>query len=205
MDLLEAKSRIAEALVESIFRRARYQIRPYRSDAFPLRFGREDFSPDFCVAPAPETGTGQELLVEVKYRPSAYQFLSVENQRGDRSVFLMARRNWPNLYFVLVTDRHDWSTAEIIRAYHGQSAVEALFAHLKDPVHLALRPQHHWTDQKLHVHVFTCVLGLLLASLLHLRARRAGAPPSPARADARPRRHPPRAGRARSSCPPADC
>src|SRR3990172_9491953 len=105
MDLLEAKSRIAEALVESIFRRARYQIRPYRSDAFPLRFGREDFSPDFCVAPAPETGTGQELLVEVKYRPSAYQFLSVENQRGDRSVFLMARRNWPNLYFVLVTDR----------------------------------------------------------------------------------------------------
>ena len=105
MDLLEAKSRIAEALVESIFRRARYQIRPYRSDAFPLRFGREDFSPDFCVAPAPETGTGQELLVEVKYRPSAYQFLSVENQRGDRSVFLMARRSWPNLYFILVTDR----------------------------------------------------------------------------------------------------
>jgi len=77
---------------------------------------------------------------------------------------------------VLMTDRHDWSTPEIIRAYHGQSAVEAVFAHLKDPVHLALRPQHHWTDQKLHVHVFTCVLGYLLASLLHLRARRAGAP-----------------------------
>ncbi len=77
---------------------------------------------------------------------------------------------------VLMTDRHDWSTAEIIRAYHGQSAVEAVFAHLKDPVHLALRPQRHWTDQKLHVHVFTCVLGFLLASLLHLRARRANAP-----------------------------
>lgn len=77
---------------------------------------------------------------------------------------------------VLMTDRHDWSTAEIIRAYHGQAAVEAVFAHLKDPVHLALRPQHHWTDQKLHVHVFTCVLGFLLASLLHLRARRANAP-----------------------------
>src|SRR3972149_590552 len=80
-------------------------LRPARSDASPLRFGREDFSPDFCVAPAPETGTEQELLVEVKYRPSAYQFLSVENQRGDRSVFLMARRSWPNLYFILVTDR----------------------------------------------------------------------------------------------------
>ena len=77
---------------------------------------------------------------------------------------------------VLMTDRHDWSTVEIIRAYHGQSAVEAVFAHLKDPVHLALRPQRHWTDQKLHVHVFTCVLGFLLANLLHLRARRANAP-----------------------------
>jgi hypothetical protein len=41
---------------------------------------------------------------------------------------------------------------------------------------LALRPQRHWTDQKLHVHVFTCMLGLLLANLLHLRARRANAP-----------------------------
>ena len=76
---------------------------------------------------------------------------------------------------VLMTDRHDWSSAEIIRAYHGQFAVEAVFAHLKDPAHVALRPQHHWTDQKLHVHVFTCILGFLLANLLHLRARRAGA------------------------------
>ncbi len=77
---------------------------------------------------------------------------------------------------VLMTDRHDWSTSDIIRAYHGQAAVEAVFAHLKDPVHLALRPQHHWTDQKLHVHVLTCVLGFLLSSLLFLRARRANAP-----------------------------
>jgi transposase len=77
---------------------------------------------------------------------------------------------------VLMTDRHQWSTADIIRTYHGQAAVEAVFAHLKDPSHLALRPQHHWTDQKLHVHVFTCVIGFLLANLLHLRARRANAP-----------------------------
>ena len=50
MDLIEAKSRIAEALVESIFRRARYEVAPFRSSAsLPLRFGREDFSPDFRV------------------------------------------------------------------------------------------------------------------------------------------------------------
>jgi len=77
---------------------------------------------------------------------------------------------------VLVTDRDDWSTAEIIDAYHGQSKIEAVFAHLKDPMHFALRPQHHWTDQKLHVHVLTCVLGYLLANCVFMRAQRAGAP-----------------------------
>lgn len=77
---------------------------------------------------------------------------------------------------VLMTDRHDWSTAEIIHAYRNQADIEAVFAHLKDPIHLALRPQRHWTDQKLHIHVLTCMIGYLLARLLHLRARRAGAP-----------------------------
>jgi hypothetical protein len=77
---------------------------------------------------------------------------------------------------VLMTDHDAWSTAEIIAAYHGQSKIEAVFAHLKDPFHLALRPQFHWTDQKLHVHVFTCILGYVLACTVFRRAQRAGAP-----------------------------
>lgn len=77
---------------------------------------------------------------------------------------------------VLMTDRHHWSTTEIIQAYRNQADIEAVFAHLKDPIHLALRPQRHWTDQKIHIHVLTCVIGYLLARLLHLRARCAGAP-----------------------------
>lgn len=105
MDLLEAKSRIAEALVESIFRRARYDVAPYRAPASPLRFGREDFSPDFRVSQANPEGDKREYLVEVKYRPSVEQFISVENQRGDRSIFQMMRRHWPTLCFVLVTER----------------------------------------------------------------------------------------------------
>lgn len=106
MDLLEAKSRIAEALVESIFRRARYEVGPFRAGhALPLRFGREDFSPDFRVAQTTPEGEERDFLIEVKYRPSVEQFISVENQRGDRSVFHMARRQWPMLYFVLVSER----------------------------------------------------------------------------------------------------
>ena len=41
------------------------------------------------------------------------------------------------------------------------------------PLRLALRPQYHWTDQKLHVHAFLCVVAYLLATLVHLTAVRA--------------------------------
>jgi hypothetical protein len=105
MDLLEAKSRIAEALVASIFRRARYDIARFRAPASPLRMGREDFSPDFRATLEGAENGDRDFLVEVKYRPSIEQFISVENQRGERSIFLLARRQWPSLYFVLVTER----------------------------------------------------------------------------------------------------
>lgn len=104
MDLLEAKSRIAEALVESIFRRARYDVAAYKTDQSLLRFGREEFSPSFRVTQTVD-GEARSHLVAAKYRPSAEQFISVENQRGDRSIFQMMRRHWPTLCFVLVTER----------------------------------------------------------------------------------------------------
>jgi hypothetical protein len=107
MDLLEVKSRVAEALVESIFRRARYAVEPYRHDTVPpLRFGREDFSPDFGISGRPgDNGLAPHALIEVKYRSSVEQYIAVENQRGERSVFATARRQWPTLAFVFVTDR----------------------------------------------------------------------------------------------------
>jgi len=75
---------------------------------------------------------------------------------------------------VLITDRPDWSTAQIVESYRGQSKAEASFRDLKDPGMLATRPQFHWTDQKLHVHAFMCVTGYLLVRLLWIRAHQAG-------------------------------
>jgi transposase len=72
---------------------------------------------------------------------------------------------------ILITDRTEWSTAQIIEAYRGQSKVEAAFRDLKDPRMLSTRPQFHWTDQKLHVHAFMCVTAYLLVTLLHRRAQ----------------------------------
>lgn len=77
-----------------------------------------------------------------------------------------------NLGFrILMTDRHDWPTADIIQAFHGQANVERAFKNVKNPYHLALRPQFHWTDQKIAVHYFMCVLGYLMAALLLREAK----------------------------------
>lgn len=75
---------------------------------------------------------------------------------------------------LLITDRHEWSDEEIVLAYRGQSYVEGTFRQLKDTEHLAVRPQYHWTDQKVHVHTFLCLLGLLLARVIEYQARRLG-------------------------------
>jgi len=72
---------------------------------------------------------------------------------------------------IIMTDRHDWSTVDIIKAYYGQSNIEHAFKNLKNPYHLALKPQFHWTDQKIMVHYFICVLGYLLTAILWRQAR----------------------------------
>ena len=75
---------------------------------------------------------------------------------------------------LLITDRHDWSETEILQAYRGQSRVEDGFRQLKDDEHCAVRPQYHWTDQKIHVHTFICMLGFLLGRVLEREARTLG-------------------------------
>jgi transposase len=101
------------------------------------------------------------------------------NEQGGAQV-----RSWSDLdehrrllqhYFglrVLITDRSEWTTAQIVEAYRGQSRVEAAFRDLKDPGMLSTRPQFHWTDHNLHVHAFMCVTAYLLVRLLWWRARR---------------------------------
>ena len=89
----------------------------------------------------------------------------------DRAALDRLEREWFGR-LVLMTDQHDWTTPEIIGAYRGQAVVEGVFRTLKDPLRLALRPQYHWTDQKLHVHAFLCVVAYLLATLVHHTAVR---------------------------------
>jgi transposase len=75
---------------------------------------------------------------------------------------------------ILCTDNHDWSTEEIILGSRAQSHIEDAFKQMKDPHWVSFSPTFHWTDQKLRVHAFYCVLALTLSSLLQRKAAQAG-------------------------------
>lgn len=74
----------------------------------------------------------------------------------------------------LVTDQDAWSTVGIILAYRAQAHIEDAFKIMKDPHWVCVWPFFHWTDQKLQVHTFCCVLALTLTSLLYRTVRHAG-------------------------------
>ena len=75
---------------------------------------------------------------------------------------------------ILFTDNDQWTDVEIIRGYRSQHHVETAFRRMKDCHHISLRPQYHWTDQKIEVHVFCCVLALMLCSLLRRELHQKG-------------------------------
>ena len=74
---------------------------------------------------------------------------------------------------ILCTDNEDWSTEQIILASRAQHHVEDAFKQMKNPQWVSFSPTFHWTDQKLRVHAFYCVLALMLSSLLQRKAAQA--------------------------------
>ena len=75
---------------------------------------------------------------------------------------------------ILFTNRDHWPVAEVITAYRSQADVEASFRQLKDPHVVSFSPLRHFTDHKIRVHTFTCVIALQIAHLMRRHARQAG-------------------------------
>jgi transposase len=75
---------------------------------------------------------------------------------------------------ILCSDNHNWTTEEIILGSRAQSHIENAFKQMKDPHWVSFSPAFHWTDQKLRVHAFYCVLALMLSSLLQRKVAHAG-------------------------------
>ena len=54
--------------------------------------------------------------------------------------------------------------------------MEHAFKKMKSPTSIAVRPMYHYSDKSIKVHVFICVISLLLLSLLRLKASRNSIP-----------------------------
>jgi transposase len=95
-------------------------------------------------------------LLKLTYRTDADAYATLKrNQLGKR---------------ILFTDHHEWTDQQIVLAYRAQSHVEDAFADMKDPHFLGWEPMFHWTDSKMRVHAFYCVLALIMGCLLQRRA-----------------------------------
>jgi len=69
---------------------------------------------------------------------------------------------------LLFTDRDDMTPKEIVSAYRGKNVVEDAYKQMKDPEAVPFSPVYHWTDQKIRVHAFICVIALLLVKFMHM-------------------------------------
>lgn len=88
-----------------------------------------------------------------------------------------ARKKLENRVFgkrILITNQNRWTPEEIVGAYRSQSHVEDSFRQLKDRHVVSFSPMHHWTDDHIRVHTFTCVLALQIAHLMTRTAANAG-------------------------------
>jgi transposase len=75
----------------------------------------------------------------------------------------------------LLTNRMDWTAEQVVAGYSGQQQIERVFRGLKDGDWLHWGPMHHWTDSKIRVHAFYCMLGVSLLQYIHRQSQTAWA------------------------------
>jgi transposase len=76
---------------------------------------------------------------------------------------------------VLLTNRLDWTAEQVAAGYSGQQEIERVFRGLKDGDWLGWGPMYHWTDRKIRIHAFYCMLGISLLQYVHKQAQSAWA------------------------------
>jgi len=74
---------------------------------------------------------------------------------------------------VLLTNRMDWTAEQVVTGYSGQQQVEQVFRGLKDGDWLGWGPMYHWTDSKIRIHAFYCMLGISLLKSIHKQSQSA--------------------------------
>jgi hypothetical protein len=73
----------------------------------------------------------------------------------------------------LLTNRLGWTAEQVVAGYLGQQRMEGVFRGLKEGDWLGWGPIYHWTDSKIRVHAFHCLLGISLLQSIHKQAQAA--------------------------------
>jgi transposase len=110
-----------------------------------------------------------EVGISIKDGISIGVSYQIDNEKRERVI---------EKYFgksLIVTDHLDWTSEDILAAYGEQDNIEKIFRSSKDNAHCALQPIYHWTDQKVRVHVFICMLAITLVRVLHKEMTTRGA------------------------------
>ena len=74
---------------------------------------------------------------------------------------------------ILLTNRMDWTAEQVAVGYSAQQEIEQVFRGLKDGDWLGWGPMYHWTDRKIRIHAFYCMLGISLLQYIHKQAQAA--------------------------------
>lgn len=134
-----------------------------------------------------------QLCQRLKISPSLFQLnfhrengpLRLDFQLDHRQMAGEVRHFGKN---ILITDREDWGAAEICATWmnrnllgmqegNGKGVRNRASGNAKEarsPFQTALMPLYHWTDSKIRVHLFVCVVALTYLTLLVRRLAAAG-------------------------------
>lgn len=123
-------------------------------------------------------GRMDQLLRDQKVLTSqARRYVEYEIERGRLSVkrkkFECREKRKQFGKRALFTNRKDMNPEEMIDLDAQRQKVENDIMVLKDRRQVSIWPIRHWTDTKIRMHAFCCVLALLLLKLLMLEAERA--------------------------------
>ncbi len=113
-----------------------------------------------------------ETILKTEYMKELFEYMILENEGNIYLTFAFSDEAFEKLRSeqlgktALFTDRSDFSNEQIVGAYRSAWHVESSFRQMKDTEHLTVKPIFRWTDEKIRVHLFTCVLALRMCSLL---------------------------------------
>jgi transposase len=75
---------------------------------------------------------------------------------------------------VIITDNTDWTTSEIVEASIDRWQVEDQFRLSNNEDLVSARPVRHWTDSKIRLHLFSCVVAMTYLRVLERRLLASG-------------------------------